>query len=299
MSDFSKISPGTRREWQPNFEIRFPPLPRTVTEVSKLLAQGSETPDTPKLVEIVNSDPVVGASVLRRINSAYYGMRTRVADIQKACFLLGFEEVCDIVLTAGMMKLADIFSTKSQIQIFEQIMQMSLGSANYNKKLAQHLDLTQKGFAFTTGLLHTVGRLVLLYNRPNDYEALWFTTEGGAPPTVTSEQIIFGTDHADLGAKAAENWLLPEEAVQVIRHYLTPGHIEDPEIRLLALCLSASTAATEQLCMDADDRAESFTPPAAVFALARQKQISANEIKQFIEANRDEVSSFIHSMVQA
>ena len=299
MTDFNKINPGTRREWQPNFEIRFPPLPRTVAEVSKLLAQSGEAPDTPKLVEIVNSDPVVGASVLRRINSAYYGMRTRVADIQKACFLLGFEEVCDIVLTAGMMKLADIFNTKSQVEIFEQIMQMSLGAATFNKKLAAYLDLPQKGFAFTTGLLHTVGRLVLLYNRPNDYEALWFTTEGGEPPTVTSEQIIFGTDHAELGAKAAENWHLPDEAVLVIRHYLTPGHLEDQEIRVLALTLSISTAATEQFCLTTSEERESFSPPAALYALARQLQISAADVKAYIEEHHREVSSFIHSMVNS
>ncbi len=299
MDDLSKINSGSGGDWKPNFEIRFPPLPRTVGEVSKLLAETSETPDTPQLVEIVNSDPVIGASVLRRINSAYYGMRTRVADIQKACFLLGFEEVCDIVLTAGMMKLGDIFETASQIDIFEQIMEMSLGTASYNKHLAQHLDLKERGFAFSTGLLHTVGRLVLLYNRPNDYEALWYTTESGKPPTVTSEQIIFGTDHAELAAHAAETWHLPEDATQVIRNYLTPGHIQKLDMRVLALTLSIASAATEHFFLDAKHQNEEFSPPAALYALARQLQISADDIIEHLAAKREEVAMFIHSMVDA
>lgn len=299
MDDLNKINAGPRGGWKPNFEIRFPPLPRTVGEVSKLLAEPSDTPDTPRLVEIVNSDPVIGASVLRRINSAYYGMRTRVADIQKACFLLGFEEVCDIVLTAGMMKLGDIFKTETQIDIFEQIMEMSLGAAAYNKHLAQHLDLKERGFAFSTGLLHTVGRLVLLHNRPNDYEALWYTTEKGKPPTVTSEQIIFGTDHTELAAHAAENWHLPDDATEVIRNYLTPGHIPNVEVRVLALSLSVASAATEHFFLNDHHADETFTAPAALYALARQLNVSTEGVIEHLTAQKGEVDRFIKSMIDA
>ena len=299
MDDLSKINSGSRGTWRPNFEIRFPPLPRTLGEVSRLLAETGDTPDTPRLVEIVNSDPVIGASVLRRINSAYYGMRTRVADIQKGCFLLGFDEVCDIVLTAGMMKLGDIFETESQSDIFEQIMEMSVGAAAYNKHLAHELGLKERGFAFSTGLLYTVGRLVLLYNRPSDYEALWYTTESGKPPTVTSEQIIFGTDHAVLAARAAENWQLPADAAAVIRNYLTPGHIDKFEIRVLALSLSVASAATEHFFINGHQIDEEFSPPAALYALARQLQVPPEDIVELLSARREEVARFIQSMVRA
>lgn len=299
MEDSNKISPGTRQDWKPNFEIRFPPLPRTVAEVSKLLAETTDAPDTLRLVEIVNTDPVIGASVLRRINSAYYGMRTRVADVEKACVLLGFEEVCDIVLTAGMMKLADIFESEAQIDIFGRIMEMSLGTAGYNKKLTQYLDLGQRGFAFSTGLIYTVGRLVLLYNRPNDYESLWYATARGKPPTVTSEQIIFGTDHTELAERTAESWQLPRDAAVVMRNYLTPGHVEDYEIRVLALTLSISAAATEHFFLNGgvDDR--EFSPPAALYALARQLVVPADDVVAFLHEHRGEVGAFIHSMVHA
>lgn len=297
--DDSEIDPDSRREWKPNFEIRFPPLSRTVSEVTRLLSETTDAPDTPRLVEIVNSDPVIGAFVLRRINSAYYGMRTRVSDIQKACFLLGFEEVCDIVLTAGMMKLGDIFDSASQIKIFERILEMSLGTAGYNKKLAQHLDLSRRGFAFTTGLIHAVGRLVLLYNRPGDYEALWHASESGGSPTVTSEQIVFGMDHAELGARTAENWQLPEDAATVIRNYLTPGHVDDAEVRVLALTLSVSAAATRHFFLNSGRQDEEFSPPAELYALARQVRRPADGVITFVHEQRADVGTFIHSMVDA
>lgn len=299
MDEYNETNPETQREWTPNFEIRFPPLSRTVAEVTKLLTETTDAPDTPRLVEIVNSDPVIGAFVLRRINSAYYGMRTRVSDIQKACFLLGFEEVCDIVLTAGMMKLGDIFDSASQIKIFEHILEMSLGTAGFNKKLAQHLDLSRRGFAFTTGLIHTVGRLVLLYNRPKDYEALWHSSEAGASPTVTSEQIVFGMDHAELGARAAESWQLPDDAATVIRNYLTPGHVDDADVRVLALTLSVSAAATRHFFSNAGGGNEAFSPPAALYALARHARIPADGVITFVHEQREDVGTFIHTMVNA
>lgn len=300
MGEFEKINRDTGAEWEPDFKIRFPPLPRTVSEVTKLLAESSEIPDTPKLVEIVNSDPVIGAFILRRINSAYYGMRSRVADIEKACFLLGFEEVCDIVLTAGMMKLADIFNTKSQIEIFDTIMEMSLGAAEYNKRLASHFQIPRRDFAFTVGLLHTLGRLVLLYNRPSDYEALWNTTDAGRPPSATSEQIIFGTDHGELSAQAGADWHLPEEAVTVIRHYETPGHISEQASRNLALSLSVAASATEHFFLiPQDQRAAEFQAPATLFALARVLEVKPEPMVAFIEESSDEVGRFISSMMGA
>ena len=96
--------PATRFQQEPNLEIRFPPLSRTVSEVSAVVDM-AESPDTRRLAEIVHADPVTAALVLRRINSAYYGLRRRFSNVQQAVALLGFLEVCDIVLTAGMLKL--------------------------------------------------------------------------------------------------------------------------------------------------------------------------------------------------
>lgn len=298
MIETQRITPATRIESAPNFDIRFPPLPRTVTEVSKLVAEKSDVPDTPRLVSIVNSDPVIAGSVLRRINSAFHGVRRRVGDIHKAVYLLGFEEVCDIVLTSGMMRLQDILNSEEQTRIFDQIMRMSVGTASFAKIVAAHLDLNQQSSAFTLGLLHTSGRLVLLYNRPDDYEALWCTNDYGFAPTVTSEQIIFGTDHAELGSMAAESWHLPEFLVEVIRHYLTPGHLQERDLRLLALTLSVSVTAMERLCLhEAPVNDPHLEPSAALHMLAKITQVDSEDLVKLIEKSCREVYDYTHSMV--
>lgn len=297
MIETQRITPATRIESAPNFDIRFPPLPRTVAEVTKLIAEKPEVPDTPRLVSIVNTDPVVAGSVLRRINSAYYGVRRRVGDLQKAVYLLGFEEVCDIVLTSGMMRLQDILNSEEQTRIFEQIMRMSVGTASFAKKIAAHLNLFQQTSGFILGLLHTSGRLVLLYNRPDDYEALWCTNDYGFAPTVTSEQIIFGTDHAELGSMAAESWHLPEFIVDVIRNYLTPGHLHERDLRLLALTLSVSASATERLCLHKAHDEPQLEPTAALHMLAKITETKAEDLIDLIESNWKEINEYTHTMV--
>lgn len=300
MAETQSITPATRIERVPNFDIRFPPLPRTVTEVSRLVAEKPDVPDTPYLVSVVNADPVVAGSVLRRINSAYYGVRRRVGSIHKAVYLLGFDEVCDIVLTSGMMRLQDILNSKEQTRIFDQLMRMSVGTASFAKKIALHLKLHQQTSAFTLGLLHTSGRLVLLYNRPEDYEALWWTNDFGFAPTGTSEQIIFGTDHAELGSMAAESWLLPEFIVEVIRHYMTPGHLSDRDLRLLALTLSVSVTAMERLCLhELPSDTPYFEAPAGLHLLAKLAGTAPEAVKELIEANCREVYDYTHSMISS
>ncbi len=290
--------PATRFEHAPNLEMRFPPLPRTVAEVSNLIAEQLDVPDTHRLVEIVNTDPLVSASVLRRINSAYYGMRRRIGDIRKAIFLLGFLEVCNIVLTAGMMKLKEVVHSAEQEKIFEQIMRLSLGAAFFGQEIAMRLQLPGKASAFTVGLLHAVGRLVLLYNKPNDYEALWWTNEDGFAPTPAAEQLIFGTDHAQLGALALERWHLPDDIVTVVRSYRTPGQIRDDQLQPLALALLVSISATEHLYKINAGR-QSFEPTAQMAALAKSARIPVADLVEFIESISPQAVTYVEEMLHS
>lgn len=280
----SGIIPATRFEQSPILEIRFPPLPKTVIDVSNLLAEQSQVPDTHRLVEIVNEDPVVAVSVLRRINSAYYGMRRRVGDIQKSVFLLGFLEVCNIVLTAGMMKLKDVLHSNEQEQIFERIMQMSVGTAHYAQELSLFLQLPNRSTAYTAGLLHAVGRLVLLYNKPHDYEALWCTRDDGHAPSIEDERLIFGTDHTQLGALAADRWHLPPDLAFVIAHHRNVGQIEDPDLRDLARAVYVGSEAAQQLDLT-DNSDRKFEAPDELSELARERNAAPESLIELIESS--------------
>lgn len=280
----------------PILDVNFPPLPRTVVEVAKLRRGTNEDPDTRKLVEIVYSDPVMAAAVLRRVNSAYYGLRNRVSDPGKAIFLLGFNEVCDIVQAASLIKLYSILKSERQGVIFDHILKVSIGAAYFARLLADNLRLPQRNLAYTTGLLHNMGRLVLLYNRPNDYEHL-FDGITGVLPSAESEHVVFETDHPTLGGMATERWHLMPEITEAIKHYPWPGRNKDTQGRLFGFGLHLSVIAAEHLCL--------HTPPQDLLEegkttqsiMARTLNIAPKAISELIAQERKQVFNYVRSMV--
>jgi len=284
-----------RGEMRPR--ISFPPLPHTVESVSSLLSEMGAEPNTLQLAQIVDSDPMVAASVLRRINSAYYGVRRRIASVQKAVMLLGFLEVANLVLTAGMEQLEETLCPEEHSDAFERIMRTCIGTAQYAREIASHLNLSCEGQAFTAGLLHAVGRLIMLHNDPEAYEALW-EGEGGLP-SLEAENEAFGIDHARLGAVAADEWKLPGVLIKAIRYYPTPEKLDGEEQRLVARLVATAASAVNamQLAQDVESERE-YTPTPELAALAEEVGANADQLSAFIEKKRPRIRSYVGTMLQ-
>lgn len=287
--------PAMRFERTPDVEIHFPPLPQTVVRVTELLEEADGQPDVQALAEVVNQDPIVASAVLRRINSAYYGMRRRISQVEKAVFLLGFLEVSNLVMTAAMLQLRDIMDTDQQIAIFKKITRNSIGAAFLMRRMIDQLEQPANAMGYTVGLLHNVGRLVLLYNRPDDYEALWYGDGGPTPPDPLAEKRIFGVDYGELGAMATENWQLPRTISEVLRSQLSHAMIaeEHRELRTLTLLLATCSAAA-RIGLTVPDN--DFHPPDALHMLAQALERSSEDIEALIVEELPEMRSFIESM---
>ncbi|MEM6648408.1 MAG: HDOD domain-containing protein, partial [Bacteroidota bacterium] len=271
----------------------FPPLPKTLGEVTRLIAESEDVPDTPKLARIVRADPIVAAAVLKRINSSYYGLRRPVDDIRRAVFLLGFSEVCNIVISTGMLKMKDILKTPRQLNFFDRLVEMSLGTAYYANDLAQYLKLPLRSVSFTAGMLHNIGRLVLLYNRPEAYGDLWRARVHGEPPSADLERDLFGFDHQDVARYALQRWRMSHELTQSVGYYLNPVKIEDTFEQALAWALRAASAHTEAMLYDLPPHGgpykgltvlSHFTEDETAESLMERIQESAERVKQYIDA---------------
>ena len=267
--------PAMRFKAEANLNLELPPLPKTVLSVTKLLEDSGFMPDPHDLARTIKGDPVITAAVVGRANSAYYGMQHRIGEVHKAVLLIGFMEVTHIVLAAGFFRLTGPLHTPEQYLIFDSLLERSIGAARYAERIAAYLG--QKGDErariFTLVLLHTVGRMILLYNRPADYEGLWHINEGRAPSTE-QERVIFGVDYAEVSALAIEQWGLPALTSQVVKHHLKPeALIEAPPARSkegagaeassreayrLALMANLSVSACERLlaAQDSPDTSE-------------------------------------------
>jgi HD-like signal output (HDOD) protein len=271
-------------------DLKFPPLSKTVREVGRLVR--SSTRDTEELAAVIAADPMMAASVLRRVNSAFYGVRRQVADLSKAVFMLGFEDVSNLVLTASFLKLADVVKTQGARNLFGDLMQLSLGSALYGRLIASELDLDSAETAYSAGLMHTSGRVVLLFNFAEKYATLCRPGTERVFPEASLERTVIGIDHAQAGGLALTEWQMPSDLVQIVSCLEAPGRLNDAVLRDLALCVSVGVSATEQLCLR---KASSlaFEAKAALHVLARMRGKSASVITERINESKSEINEQI------
>ncbi len=278
--------PATRFEGAPNLELRFPPLSRTVRVVFDLLEEDDEEPNVARLAGVVQDDPLASLAVLRRINSSFPGLHRRVTSIKKAVHLLGFLDVSNIVLTEGMLRLRGVVKSEEQVRVFEMLAQMSVGTAYLARYFARAFHLSHPETAYSAGILHAIGRFILLYNKPNDYEALWWTDERGLAPGIASERAIFGIDHMSLAEVACDHWHLPAPVVRIVGNYQTPHTIDEPSIYQLCFCVRAASDTAQQLFIRHAANDLPFDPPESLFLLCERMAVAPDPLIRLVKEHR-------------
>lgn len=224
-------------------DVSFPPLPSTVTKVGDLITAG--TFDLAPLLEIVKRDPSISVNVLRRANSAYYGVRRNVDSVDQAVRLLGFREVSTLVLIEGMQQMQGRFTGRSQ-RVFRDV----LRSAVFTGRFAQTMTKTANfpwwtRPAFASGLLFVAGRLVLVREAPARYADLAHQVD--APlPSADDEQRVFGLSHESLAPRLCVQWALPDRIGAVLGAAATPGDASEGPQQMLAWSVWAGSRLSRQ-----------------------------------------------------
>lgn len=187
---------------------------------------GDDEFDVNELGRMVGQDPVLAARVLRLANSPFYGLSRQVSSLREAVLILGFSNLRGVVLSAGLI---GAFSDSEAIS-------RSLATAAAAQTLARALRLDQ-GPAFTAGLLHNLGALLLGHFDPVRWKTL--TSEPGetTDTRLLRERQIFGFDHCELGADIAGDWRFPGVIQAAIRFHQLPP--DDPGNTLIDLVHAA------------------------------------------------------------
>ncbi len=263
------------------------------------LKHGDEAGDRiAALKKIVASDPIVTAKTLRRVNSVFYGLQRRVGNVEQAVVLLGFQEVHKLVTTAGMITLEDVFSSDRQLAIFSRIIRRNVATASFANVLSQELCLNTAHLSYTSGLLHGIGRVVLLYNDPTVYEKLWWNNGYPRQPAVSKERAIYGVTYAEAGAQATQKWDLPDTVGLAIRHHLDPPRMDnDRALETLALSICASRGWANRLMRKNNPGIpEEGSSSAAARALKRLAFLQDRDhkyLQNFMRENEDDVAEFV------
>lgn len=221
-----------------DLDFTFPTLPSTISRVQEFIASGSTDPAP--LIEIVKQDPSVSVNVLRRANSAFYGVRREVDNVDQAVRLLGYVEISSIVLIDGVRELREDF--RSHRSLLKRIAHTATFTGRFAQRLVERLEVPdeQARVAFAAGFICEMARLVLLHVAPDRYESLVESSELPLP-TAEAEKQIFGESYRTLASRASVQWDLPERISEVLN--LVAGAVEqaDSSQKTLALVIRAGS----------------------------------------------------------
>lgn len=196
--------------------------PRVFTELTLAMAD----PDVAlsRIIDIVSQDAAVAAKVLQLANSAFFARSTPTGRIDDAVVFLGFKTLRALVLTVEAFRLFDNRDAV-ELGVLEGLQTHGLQVARSAAAiLAGH---PEGGEAFTAGLMHDVGKLVLSDQDPAAWAGALDEAGRSRRPVFAVEQEQFGTTHAEVGAALLDLWGLPLPVVEAVAYHHHPeqaGH---------------------------------------------------------------------------
>jgi len=198
-----------------------PSLPALYGELMAELQ--SEKASLGKIVEIISKDVGMTAKILQLANSAFIGLRCQVTNPTQALSLIGIETVRTLVLSVHVFS---EFQEHSEIATYvPALWKHSVEVASLSQHIAtlEGSAKTIKEESFTAGLLHDVGKVVLLAELPAEYCAILGREPSPHAELMVLEKERFGCTHAEVGAYLMGIWGLPFSLVRAVAHHHNPA----------------------------------------------------------------------------
>ncbi|WP_295953883.1 HDOD domain-containing protein [Rhodoferax sp.] len=190
-----------------------PSLPVTVAQIFGEFQKPE--PNIRQITTLVSAEVGLTVRVLRLLNSARYGSGGRIGTMEAAIPLLGLKATKQLVSAAAV---GGAFRVVPGVNLPE-FWRHSLDVAKIAQSLAGSMRL-DKGLAFTAGLLHGVGDLVMKMAMPD--EPCMQPNFAQDSNRHASQLAALGYSYADVGAAFAAKWRFPQEIVDAIQHHPNP-----------------------------------------------------------------------------
>lgn len=228
--------------------LRLRKAPRAIlSDYASTLLKHSKSPEREDLIRLISLDPLMAVWILKRANSSYYGLRSTVDSLSRAI------DVLEEGAIAGMF--SDTFGAQKASQedlpsdAPDALTRHSVATALISALMATG-DARTRGFAYTAGLLHDIGKHVFTLNFPEEAakmysnSSLWHSLQGS--DLIVVEQLAFGVNHREVGEFIARKMHFPEALTEVLRSHATPSTLPSTHEAFQMACVvnAASLAAT-------------------------------------------------------
>jgi HD-like signal output (HDOD) protein len=255
-SDASLLASNLRRnarllEWGADSAIqrllplirKLPAIPTLYLKVTEELrsANGSLTVVT----DLIRQDPVMSGKMLQLANSAFFALHRDVSDMLEAATILGTERIKSLILLAGIF--SQYKETEGVSPPVEALLThgIRVGVTARAIALTETKDAATAEAAFTAGVLHDMGKLMLAGNLPDQYKKVRRLRDYNHISDHAAELEVFGATHANVGAFLLASWGLPLSILEAVAWHHEPQRSCEESFCLLAAIHAANAFVNE------------------------------------------------------
>lgn len=258
-----------------------PVLPSVVLELIQSLANSEASAE--QLASKISHDQAIAAKTLRLANSSFYGLARQVSSIEESTAILGLRTLRSVAIAAGLV--GGFSGARCAGFDFSAFWRHAIGTALVARELARRVGIDEDA-AFTLGLVHDIGRLVLVSSYGEEYARVIEYRTANDCLMYVAERHHFGLDHADVGALVAEHWhFAPETVAAIAAHHRPP--VEARKSLVDVVHVADNIAHALDLSRSKDD----MVPTLAIPALTRLQLCSEDYLVIFetVELQHDVV----------
>lgn len=190
---------------------KLPAAPKTYSALTRILSR--EDASLPQIVELIERDAALAARVLQLGSSSFFRVPQGVRGLAGIVSYLGVDIIKTLVLT---VEIVNVFGAKVKVGDFsvEAFQNHSVHVAHIARRILERGDQAED--AFLAGVLHDVGRLVLVSRRPAMMTEAIATAVRNGTSLHQGELSALGVSHAEVGAYLLGIWGLPLEIVDAV-----------------------------------------------------------------------------------
>lgn len=217
-------------------------IPSVPKLYQRLLAEVSiKETSIDRIGELISSDIGMSAKMLQIVNSAFFGISRKIKDIREVVKLLGLDVIKSLVLSI------DVFTKYDEKIVSDfsinELISHSLICAGFAKEIAivEKLDKEIINNSYMAGMLHDLGRLIIVANLPEKYVEIVDMVKQDNLTFYEAEKKALNATHAELGGYLAKLWGLPDDIVEAITFHHTPSESGSDKISSLTCVHSANS----------------------------------------------------------